>query len=118
MYEHHRQPLASRATFYRRVLKNIFIALVVIVICLAIGTAGYYYTTRMSWVDALHNASMILGGMGLVNIDDVNTDGAKLFSSFYALFSGVIFITNIGLILAPSAHRIFHRLHLEDKKDY
>jgi hypothetical protein len=35
------------------------------------------------------------------------------FSSFYALFSGVVFITNIGFILAPVIHRFFHKLHLE-----
>lgn len=115
MYEHRKQPLASRAIFYRRVMKNIIIALLVIVVCLAIGTAGYYATTEMSWIDALHNAAMILGGMGLVDTGKVNNDTAKLFSSFYALFSGIVFITNIGLILAPSLHRIFHRLHIEDK---
>jgi hypothetical protein len=115
MYEHRKQPLASKATFYRRVMQNIVIALLVIAACLAIGTTGYYYTTKMHWIDALHNAAMILGGMGLVNVDEVNNDTAKLFSSFYALFSGIIFITNIGLILAPALHRIFHRLHIDDK---
>lgn len=115
MYEHRKQPLATRATFYRRVLKNIVIALCVIAVCLGIGAAGYYYTTKMPLIDALHNAAMILGGMGLIDVDKVNNDTAKLFSSFYALFSGIIFITNIGLILAPSAHRIYHKLHIEDK---
>lgn len=115
MYEHRKQPLASKATFYRRVLKNIIIALLVIAVCLTIGTTGYYFTTGMTWIDALHNAAMILGGMGLVDVDEVNTVAGKLFSSFYALFSGIIFITNIGLILAPSLHRIFHRIHLEDQ---
>ena len=114
MYEHRKQPLASKATFYSRVLKNIILALIVIAICLGIGTAGYYYTTNMKWIDALHNAAMILGGMGLIDVDKVNTDTAKLFSSFYALFSGIAFITNIGIILAPALHRIYHRIHIEE----
>lgn len=113
MYEHRKQPLASRATFYQRILKNIIIATIVIVICLAIGVAGYHYTAGLSWLDSLHNAAMILSGMGLV--DRVTTESGKLFSSFYALFSGVVFITNIGIILAPALHRLFHRLHVEDK---
>ena len=80
---------------------------------LAIGIAGYHYTADIAWLDALHNASMILSGMGPVV--EITTVGGKWFSSVYALFSGVVFITNVGVILAPLAHRLFHRLHLEDK---
>jgi Co/Zn/Cd efflux system component len=115
MYEHRKQPLAPIGTFYQRVLKNILIAIFILSICLVIGVAGYYYTTAMPLIDALHNAAMILGGMGLVDTGKVSSDTAKLFSSFYALFSGVVFITNIGIILAPALHRLFHRLHVEDK---
>jgi hypothetical protein len=39
----------------------------------------------------------------------------KIFSSIYALFSGVVFISNIGIILAPAIHRLFHILHLQEK---
>ena len=75
-----------------------------------IGVFGYHYTAGIGWLDSLHNASMILSGMGpVVNI---NTVSGKGFLSFYALFSGVIFITNIGVILAPAIHRFFHRLHV------
>jgi hypothetical protein len=56
---------------------------------------------------------MILSGMGPVVT--ITSDAGKLFSSFYALFSGVVFITNIGLILAPAAHRLFHKLHIQEK---
>jgi len=115
MYEHRKQPLASKATFYQRILKNIIIASVILLICLAIGVAGYYYTTEMGFINALHNAAMILSGMGLVDVGKVSSENAKLFSSFYALFSGVVFITNIGIILAPALHRLFHRLHVEEK---
>jgi hypothetical protein len=66
----------------------------------------------MSWIDALLNASMILGGMGPVN--QLQTDGGKVFASFYALFSGVIFLVMAGVVVAPMAHRVLHRLHLEE----
>jgi hypothetical protein len=36
-----------------------------------------------------------------------------LFAGFYALFSGVTFITTIGVLLAPALHRFLHRFHLE-----
>ena len=113
MYEHRKQPLASKATFYQRVLRNIVIALIIMAVCLAIGIAGYHFWANASWIDALHNASMILSGMGPVI--EIQTVSGKIFSSAYALFSGVVFITNVGVILAPAVHRIFHRLHLEEK---
>ena len=112
MYEHRKQPLAKPTIFYRRVLTNIVIALLVMFVCLFIGILGYHYTEGSSWLDSLHQSSMILSGMGpVINIQSVS---GKWFSSAYALFSGVVFITNIGLILAPAIHRIFHMLHLQE----
>jgi hypothetical protein len=112
MYEHRKQPLATMGVFYRRVLINILYASVVIIVSLLIGIFGYHYTANIPWLDAVHNSSMILGGMGPVV--EIKTVIGKWFSSFYALFCGVVFITNIGIILAPAMHRLFHRLHIED----
>ncbi len=112
MYEHKTQPLVPMATFYKRILKNLLFASGVLLICLLIGITGYHYTANIPWLDSLHNASMILSGMGPVV--EITTVSGKWFSSFYALFSGVAFITNIGIILAPAAHRLFHRLHLQE----
>jgi len=113
MYEHRKQPLAPKPIFFRRILKNILVAIIIMALCLVIGITGYHYSAGLSWLDALHNASMILSGMGLV--DQVRSESGILFSSFYALFSGVVFITNIGVILAPVMHRIYHRLHLDEE---
>ena len=111
MYENKRQPLASRNIFLGRIIKNFIFALIIILICLMIGVFGYHYIAHIAWLDSLHNGSMILAGMGpVVNIENV---AGKWFSSFYALFSGVAFITNIGVLLAPLIHRFFHQLHLE-----
>jgi hypothetical protein len=55
---------------------------------------------------------MILTGMGPV--DPIKTTGSKFFASAYALFSGVIFLTSIGIVLAPVFHRVVHKFHLED----
>lgn len=111
MYEHKRKPIAPMSVFYQRILKNVLISIAVIFVCLMIGIFGYHYTANIPWLDSLHNASMILSGMGPVV--EITTTGGKWFSSFYALFSGVVFITNIGIILAPVAHRLFHRLNME-----
>jgi len=114
MYERKKEPLASKATYYKRVLWSLFLATIILTVSLFIGILGYHYSDHISWIDSLHNASMILSGMGPVVT--INSDAGKWFSSFYALFSGVVFITNIGLILAPALHRLIHSLHVEDKK--
>lgn len=113
MYENKRQPIASRRVFFSRLRKMALLAAGLLSVCLLIGIFGYHFIAHIPWIDAVHNASMILSGMGPVaNID--NTAG-KLFSSVYALFSGVAFITNIGIFMAPVVHRFLHKIHLEDR---
>ena len=111
-YEHKSQPLASSSVYYNRVLSNLFKTTCILGAALLIGILGYKFLGPMSWIDALHNASMILSGMGPVVT--IQTNAGKLFSSFYAIFSGVVFITSIGILIAPSAHRFFHTMNLED----
>ena len=112
MYEHKTEPIAPKAVFYSRIAKNLLYTCLFLFLCLMIGIWGYHYTAHVGWLDSLHNASMILSGMGPVV--EIKTNAGKWFSSFYALFSGVAFITNIGFLLAPIAHRFFHRLHVEE----
>lgn len=115
MYEHKRQPLASVSVYYKRILVNCLWATFIMMIMLIIGTLGYYYLSKGTFlIDAFHNAAMILSGMGPVLTTPLTNTG-KVFSSFYALFSGVIFMSSVGFILAPAVHRLFHRLHLEEK---
>ena len=111
MYEHRSEPLLPRTLFLRRLLRHGLIGAVVIVFSLAIGIAGYRLSAGFSWIDSLLNASMILGGMGPVN--PLTTSAAKLFASFYALFAGIAFLATVGILIAPVAHRLLHRLHLE-----
>jgi ABC-type phosphate transport system permease subunit len=113
MYEHKSQRLLPIRQFYQRVLKNILLSMFIFLICMVIGVVGFCLTANVSWIDAFHNSAMLLSGMGPV-LPDYPTTGSKLFSSFYALFGGIVFITNIGVILAPVMHRLFHRLHLEE----
>ena len=113
MYEPRNHPLLSRAKFVRRVARHGLVALAAIVIALGIGVIGYHCLAGLSWIDSLLNASMILGGMGPVN--PLESPGAKLFASFYALFSGLAFIGIASLLIAPFAHRLLHRFHIEGK---
>ena len=114
-YEHRSQPLLPMALFLRRVLKHFLVAIGFMAAALFLGILGYHLTEHLSWLDSMLNASMILGGMGPV--DAVRTPAGKVFASFYALFSGVVFLVIFGIIIAPIAHRLLHRLHLEAEPD-
>jgi hypothetical protein len=111
-YEHRSQPVLPRALFIRRIIYHVLLALTVISVSLAAGVLGYRFLAGLSWIDGLVNAAMILGGMGPVN--EISTLPGKVFASFYALYAGVAFLAIAAVLVAPFAHRLLHRLHLED----
>ena len=114
MYEHHKQPLASRKVFAQRLRRNGLIGLLLLASSLGIGILGYHFLESLSWIDSLLNASMILGGMGPV--DPMKTNAGKIFASFYAIYSGVILLASVGILIAPIFHRFLHRFHLAEDK--
>ncbi len=111
MFEHRRQPLLTVREFLRRQVLYILLAFGIIAGSLVLGILGYHFFEGLPWIDSLVNAAMLLGGMGPVN--ELHTIAGKLFASFYALYSGIIFLVSVGVILAPLYHRFLHRFHLE-----
>jgi len=110
-YEHRTEPLLPFRRFIGRLMAHVFAGILVIAGSLGLGVLGYHHFEGLPWLDALLNASMILGGMGPV--DRIRTAGGKAFASGYALFSGVIFLVVVGVMIVPVVHRLLHRLHLE-----
>jgi hypothetical protein len=113
MYEHKGQKLLPRAKFVRRMGVSALFAFGIVVAALAAGILGYHSIASLRWIDSLLNASMILTGMGPV--DPMTTTRAKLFASAYALFSGVVFLSAVGVVVAPIFHRILHKFHVDEK---
>ncbi len=111
MYEHRHEKLVPRHVFYRRIARSSFLSLAVVSAALFLGVCGYHFIENLPWVDSVLNASMILGGMGPVA--EIRTTAGKLFASFYALFSGLVFLTVAGILFAPIVHRFLHKFHLD-----
>lgn len=82
-------------------------------VSLWIGVLGYEQLEHLSWIDALLNASMLLGGMGPVN--PPVTTGGKLFASAYALYAGLVFLIAASLVFTPVLHRLIHQFHADDQ---
>lgn len=111
MYEHRSTPLLPRRQFLGRLARSAWLGLSIIAAALGMGMLGYRLLEHMAWIDAFANASMILSGMG--PLGELKTNGGKIFAGCYALFSGVAFLTSVGVVFAPVVHRALHKFHLE-----
>jgi hypothetical protein len=109
--------MPPRPLFFRRLARNASIAVGVIGGGLFIGMAGYHWIGSLTWGEAFYYSSMILSGEGPPPDPPALTGEAlshlHLFAGVYALFSGVTFITMVGILFAPVLHRFLHRFHLE-----
>ena len=112
MYEHHKQPLARKSVFAKRLARNGVIGSLLLLFSLFIGMLGYHFFEGLSWLDSMLNASMILGGMGPVA--PLQTIAGKVFASLYALYSGVVLLAAVGILAAPIFHRFLHHFHLAE----
>jgi hypothetical protein len=110
--ERRHEPLLPKKAFLVREVRYALGAATVVLGSLGIGILGYHVFGYLGWVDSLLNASFILTGMGPV--DPLKTVGGKLFASAYAVFSGIAFLSTIGILMTPLAHRFLHSFHLEE----
>jgi hypothetical protein len=106
-------PLRPLSYFLTRLVRHVFLGLLLIALSLFAGMIGYHHLAGLPWIDSFLNASMILSGMGPV--DHLETTGAKLFAGFYAIYSGLLFIALIGIIASPIFHHFFHVFHIKEK---
>ena len=109
MYESKKHPPLAQAQFLMRLANHLLAALGLLFLSLLLGISGYKIFEHLSLTDAFLNASMLLGGMGPVNMPV--TTGGKIFAGLYALYSGLVFIVSAALIFTPVLHRVLHRFH-------
>jgi len=111
-YEKFSDGLAPRTVWLGRVGRSFSLAVALLGTSLFIGISGYHWLGQLPWVDAILEASMILGGMGPIAI--MKSDAVKLFASVYALFSGFILLSSFGIFTAPWLHRLLHYFHSDE----
>lgn len=114
-FEHRTQKIAPVKLFVFRILRYSFFAILLILVSILIGLFGYHYLGQISWLDSFHMSAMILTGMGPVA--EMKTTPGKLFSSFYALYSGIAFLSITAVFFAPIIHRLLHILHMDDDSE-
>ena len=109
--ENRRQKVTPLPHFLIRLVRYGLFALGLILFSVLLGTVGYHHFGQISWLDSFYMACMILTGMGPVA--EMNSSSAKIFSSIYALYSGVAFLSITAVFFAPIIHRLLHILHVE-----
>jgi hypothetical protein len=114
MFEHKSEKLLPWPRFMRRLGLSALLSFAIVSLGLLLGVLGYRYVAKLDWIDALLNAAMILAGMGPVA--PMTDTPSKLFATIYALFSGVIFLSGVGIVVSPIFHRLLHRFHLERRE--
>lgn len=115
IFEHHKQPLISRYVFIKRILLCVLISAILLIVTIMAGATVYHQYENLSWNDAILNAVTVLTGLGFIVIP--TNEHIKTFTSFYALFSTVIFFMVLAILFSPMLHRFLHHFHLEiDKK--
>lgn len=108
-------PLSPPHVYVSRMWRRVWVALSMMSATLAAGTFGYRFIEGFAWLDAFHQAAMLLAGMGPVQV--VASSAGKLFDSGYALACALIMLGIAGFLFAPIIHRVLHRYHLEDAGD-
>jgi hypothetical protein len=109
--EHRKQKVIPLSKFFLRLGRYGLFSGSLIVVSVLIGMIGYHVFDGLDWLDSFYMASMILTGMGPVA--EMKTESAKYFSAFYALYSGIAFLSVTAVFFAPIIHRVLHILQVE-----
>lgn len=115
MYEHKNRPLLPVGKFIVRQLNHILYALMIFLVITLIGVIGNIWFETISLHDAILNISLIVAGIGPFVLP--TSAGGKIFFSIYGVFVGLVFMATIGVVLAPLAHRLLHKFHLDQADD-
>ncbi|WP_323017803.1 two pore domain potassium channel family protein [Castellaniella sp.] len=115
MYESRNEPLLPPAHFRRRLALHVGYALLLVGATLLVGALGHRWFGDHGWHDALMNAAFVIGGIGTYVMPE--SYGGKIFSAVYGFFVGLIVMATLGVVLAPIAHRIMHKFHLDETDD-
>lgn len=104
--------LAPASRFWSRVAGVSASACALLAAMWALGAVCYHWIADLDWLPAIHQAALLLAGMGPV--ETKLNDWGRVFESLYAIACGVVLIFATGLLLTPVIHRILHRFHIED----
>ena len=81
------------------ITKGLLFGFIILLVSLGSGMIGFKYFCPITWHDAFLNAAMLLTGMGPV--DEPTSNAGKVFAGVYALYSGIVFLSLVGIMTIP-----------------
>jgi hypothetical protein len=115
MYERRHQPLIPWQQFYLRILQCAIVTSMFLILTVLVGASAYHSLEHLSWTDSILNAVLVMTGLGLTVT--LQTTAAKIFTSFYAVVSAIIFFAGVVILFSPLIHRALHHFHLDLEKN-
>ncbi|NYT66336.1 two pore domain potassium channel family protein [Alcaligenaceae bacterium] len=115
MYESRDKPLLHPSHFRLRIIQHIGYAMLLLGATLFVGALGHRVFSEHNWHDSLMSAAFVIGGIGNYAIPE--TYAGKIFSVIYGFFVSMVVMATVALLLAPIAHRIIHKFHLDEDDD-
>lgn len=92
---------------YRFTLAQVAIfSLLLLVVTLFIGSAGFHYWAKLDWATAFHNA--VLHATGLGPSVELESSRDKVFSALYALVSVTIFVGIVVFFVSQVFSRVLY----------
>ena len=91
--------------------RNLQYAVVLILVSLLGGMAGFHFTGGYGMVDSFSQAALLLGGEGPSGA--YPNDAVRIFAGLYALYSGLAYIVLTALLLAPVFGHLLRRHHVD-----
>lgn len=111
-FEHFKEEVISVEKFLIRLFKFYLIATVLLFGSLIPGIAGFCLIEDLSLGQAAINSLSILGTIDPPYLPE--TELGKGFTGLFGVFSDTIFLLSLAILVAPIAHRVFHRFHIEN----
>ncbi len=97
------------------IAKGLLLGFIILIFSLGSGMIGFKYYCPITWHDAFLNAAMLLTGMGPV--DEPASNAGKVFAGVYALYSGIVFLSLVGIMTVPIFYRYIHKLNISHPHD-
>jgi hypothetical protein len=94
-----------------RARRNLRLAIILIVLSLLGGMAGFHYTGGYGLVESFSQAALLLGGEGPSGA--YPNDPTRIFAGIYALYSGLTYIVLSALLLSPVFSSVLKRHHVD-----
>ena len=110
MFEHVKNDIISVEYFLLRLVRYYLIATAMLLFGLIPGIVGFVLVSDLTFIEATINSISLLGGVEPLYA--LTSNSGHIFTAIYSLFIETVFFLAVATLLAPVAHRFFHKMHV------